>query len=110
MAASITTTPPNPLTMTMTKTTTSMMTMMTMMTMMMTMTTTTKTMTTTMTVTIFIGRGSTLNCNGEVEMDALIMEGHRLEAGGVACVRNIAHPIALARLVMDKVGKRSIIE
>jgi beta-aspartyl-peptidase (threonine type) len=48
------------------------------------------------------GTGSSLNANGQVEMDAVIMDGSSLRAGGVACVQNIAHPVQLARLVMDK--------
>ncbi|KAK3608611.1 hypothetical protein CHS0354_042609 [Potamilus streckersoni] len=48
------------------------------------------------------GTGSVLNSNGEVEMDALIMDGETLKAGCVACVQNIKNPIDLARLVMEK--------
>ncbi|XP_050533608.1 isoaspartyl peptidase/L-asparaginase [Daktulosphaira vitifoliae] len=47
------------------------------------------------------GRGSVLNLKGEIEMEALIMEGKNMNAGSVTGVRNIAHPIALARKVMD---------
>ncbi|XP_056292122.1 isoaspartyl peptidase/L-asparaginase-like isoform X3 [Pseudoliparis swirei] len=48
------------------------------------------------------GRGSALNIRGEVEMDAIIMDGKTLGSGAVSAVRNIANPIQLARLVMDK--------
>ncbi|KAK3608610.1 hypothetical protein CHS0354_042608 [Potamilus streckersoni] len=48
------------------------------------------------------GTGSVLNSKGEVEMDAIIMDGETLKAGGVACVQNIKNPIDLARLVMDE--------
>ncbi|XP_076443178.1 isoaspartyl peptidase/L-asparaginase-like [Babylonia areolata] len=48
------------------------------------------------------GTGSVLNAAGEVEMDAVVMDGGTLRAGGVACVSNIQHPVHLARLVMDK--------
>ncbi|KAK9883286.1 hypothetical protein WA026_001469 [Henosepilachna vigintioctopunctata] len=48
------------------------------------------------------GRGSVLNLNGEVEMDASIMVGSTLAAGAVTVVRDIPHPISLARLVMEK--------
>jgi len=48
------------------------------------------------------GYGSVLNIDGEVEMDASIMEGSDLRAGAVTIVRDIAHPISLARLVMEK--------
>ncbi len=48
------------------------------------------------------GRGSVLNANGQVEMDAALMEGQTLRAGGVTCVPSIKNPIALARRVMDQ--------
>lgn len=46
------------------------------------------------------GLGSTLNSDGEVELDAAIMEGS-LSWGAVAAVQGIRHPISLARKVMD---------
>lgn len=49
------------------------------------------------------GCGSVLNIKGEVEMDAMVMDGKTLASGAVSIVRNIANPIQLARLVMDKV-------
>ncbi|XP_008835768.1 isoaspartyl peptidase/L-asparaginase isoform X1 [Nannospalax galili] len=48
------------------------------------------------------GCGSVLNVNGDVEMDASIMDGKNLSAGAVSAVRCIANPIKLARLVMEK--------
>ena len=48
------------------------------------------------------GRGSVLNAAGEVEMDALIVDGKTLNFGGVACVKDIANPISLAKLVMER--------
>jgi beta-aspartyl-peptidase (threonine type) len=48
------------------------------------------------------GRGSALNNKGEVEMDASIMDGERVKAGAISMVKNVKHPISLARLVMDK--------
>jgi beta-aspartyl-peptidase (threonine type) len=47
------------------------------------------------------GRGSALNADGEVEMDASVMTGD-LQAGAVAAVKGIANPVQLARLVMEK--------
>lgn len=48
------------------------------------------------------GRGSFLTRDGRVQMDALIMDGSALRAGGVACVERIRNPIQAARLVLDK--------
>lgn len=48
------------------------------------------------------GRGSVLNIKGEVEMDALVMDGSTLDSGAVSAVRRIANPVQLARLVMEK--------
>ena len=47
------------------------------------------------------GRGSVLNRDGMVEMDASIMEGDRLQCGAVAAVPRIANPVTLARHVLD---------
>ncbi len=46
------------------------------------------------------GRGSALNANGEVEMDAAIMSGSDQSSGAVALIRNIRNPISLAKAVM----------
>ena len=48
------------------------------------------------------GRGSCFNADGEIEMDASIMDGETLRAGAVAAVRRIRNPILAARLVMEK--------
>jgi len=48
------------------------------------------------------GTGSCLNADGEVEMDAAIMEGTSLRAGGVGAVRSVKNPIFLARLVLER--------
>jgi len=48
------------------------------------------------------GRGSCLNADGEIEMDAAVMEGERLRAGAVAAVRRIRNPVLAARMVMEK--------
>ncbi|MBG1270703.1 isoaspartyl peptidase/L-asparaginase family protein [Nostoc sp. WHI] len=44
--------------------------------------------------------GATLNSDGEVELDAAIMEGS-LSWGAVAAVQGIRHPISIARQIMD---------
>jgi beta-aspartyl-peptidase (threonine type) len=48
------------------------------------------------------GRGSVLNAAGEIELDAIIMDGRDLDLGAVMAVRNIRHPVTLARLVMSQ--------
>ncbi len=48
------------------------------------------------------GKGSVLNENGKVEMDAAIMNGKDLVAGSVAGIKNVRNPIRLARLIMEK--------
>ena len=48
------------------------------------------------------GRGSVFTHEGEVELDAAIMDGWTKKAGGVAFVKNIRNPISLARLVMEQ--------
>uniref|UniRef100_T1P7S5 Asparaginase n=2 Tax=Musca domestica TaxID=7370 RepID=T1P7S5_MUSDO len=48
------------------------------------------------------GYGGVLTWEGNVEMDAAIMEGATLDAGCVSLIRDILHPIALARSVMEK--------
>jgi beta-aspartyl-peptidase (threonine type) len=47
------------------------------------------------------GRGSFLTRDGRVQLDALMMDGSNLRAGGVACVERIRNPIQAARLVLD---------
>ena len=48
------------------------------------------------------GRGSFLTRDGRVQMDALIMDGATLRAGGVGCVERIRNPIRAARLVLTE--------
>jgi beta-aspartyl-peptidase (threonine type) len=48
------------------------------------------------------GRGSFLTSAGRVQLDALLMDGTNLRAGGVACVERLRNPIQAARLVLDK--------
>jgi beta-aspartyl-peptidase (threonine type) len=47
------------------------------------------------------GTGSVLNAAGEVEMDASVMAGDSLAAGGVACIQRVRNPVLVARRVMQ---------
>lgn len=48
------------------------------------------------------GHGSVFTNEGKNEMDASIMDGKTLKAGAIAFVKNVKHPIKLARLVMER--------
>ena len=48
------------------------------------------------------GRGSTLNAEGLVELDAAIMDGRDRRAGAVAGLRTTRAPITLARRLMER--------
>lgn len=47
------------------------------------------------------GRGSVLNAQGEIELDAAIMDGRTRGAGAVAGVKTVRCPVSLARAVME---------
>ena len=47
-------------------------------------------------------KGSFLTADGKVQMDALIMDGATLRAGGVGCVERIRNPIRAARLILSE--------
>jgi L-asparaginase / beta-aspartyl-peptidase len=53
-------------------------------------------------VTFDAGKGSFLTRDGRVQLDALLMDGSTLRAGGVACVERLRNPIQAARLVLDR--------
>lgn len=48
------------------------------------------------------GRGSFLNRDGKVQLDALIMDGSTLRAGGVGCVERLRNPIRTARKILSE--------
>ncbi len=54
------------------------------------------------------GRGSALNGEGRVEMDAAIMEGRELRSGAAAIVRNVKNPVALCRMIMENTKHNSL--
>ncbi len=47
------------------------------------------------------GTGSVLNLDGDVEMDAGVMNGNGLRTGNVAALRRVRNPILVARQVME---------
>jgi len=47
------------------------------------------------------GIGACLNAEGGVELEAGVMDGAGLKVGGAACLRDVRHPIDLARAVME---------
>ncbi len=47
------------------------------------------------------GRGSARNADGNIEMDAAVMEGSLRRAGAVAAVRHLKNPVVAARLVAE---------
>ena len=48
------------------------------------------------------GRGSFLNRDGKVQLDALIMDGATLRAGGVGCVERLRNPARAARKILSE--------
>jgi L-asparaginase / beta-aspartyl-peptidase len=48
------------------------------------------------------GRGSFLNQDGRVQLDALIMDGNTLRAGGVGCVEHLRNPVRAARKILSE--------
>ena len=48
------------------------------------------------------GRGSFLNRDGHVQLDALIMDGATLRAGGVGCVERLRNPVRAARKILSE--------
>ncbi len=48
------------------------------------------------------GVGSHLNRDGQVQLDAILMDGRTLKAGAVAAVERIRNPVRVARLVLER--------
>jgi len=48
------------------------------------------------------GRGSFLNRDGKVQLDAMIMDGATLRAGGVGCVEQVRNPVRAARKILSE--------
>lgn len=52
-------------------------------------------------VTFDAGRGSFLTSDGRVQLDAMLMDGGTLRAGGVGCVERVRNAIRAARRVLE---------
>ena len=48
------------------------------------------------------GHGAVLNELGEVELDAIVMDGADLRCGAVAAIGPVANPVSVARMVMER--------
>src|SRR3981081_3404527 len=51
--------------------------------------------------TFAAGRGSFLNRDGKVQLDAFIMDGATLRGGGVGCVERLRNPVRAARKILS---------
>ena len=55
------------------------------------------------------GKGAFLNERGEIELDAIIVDGRTIDFGAVAGVKNILNPVSLARKVMEHTEHKFLI-
>lgn len=55
------------------------------------------------------GRGAEPNSEGETELDAMIMDGSRLQSGAIMAVRGVTHPVSLARYVLERTSNSQFV-
>jgi beta-aspartyl-peptidase (threonine type) len=48
------------------------------------------------------GTGAWPNLSGEIEMDAVIVDGKKISTGAVACIRRVKNPVLVAKKVMEE--------
>ena len=47
------------------------------------------------------GNGAVRNAEAAIEMDVAVMDGHTLNVGAVACVRNLRNPVSAAVAMLE---------
>jgi beta-aspartyl-peptidase (threonine type) len=57
----------------------------------------------------YVGTGGLPNARGEVELDASIMVGSSRSFGAVGAVKGFAHPISIARAILEKLPQHSLL-
>lgn len=55
------------------------------------------------------GRGAKPNSEGEIELDAIVMDGSRLQSGAIMAVRGVIHPVSLARYVLERTSNSQFV-
>ncbi|MGB7104860.1 MAG: isoaspartyl peptidase/L-asparaginase, partial [Acidimicrobiales bacterium] len=57
----------------------------------------------------YVGTGGLPNARGDVELDASLMVGSTRAFGAVGAVKGFAHPISIARAVLEKLPQHCLL-